>query len=358
MSKISRRSFLKSLSFIGLSAACGLGSASCTGNKGGGEGAKQLFVYNWPYYISDKVIPEFEKEFSVKVTYDNYSSNEELLAKFQAGASGYDLIFPSDYMVTMMINEKLLETLDHSRIPNIKNLDERFKNLHFDPKNVYSLPYFWGTSGIGVNTEKVKGQVNSWKILWDEKYKGYISMLDDMRSVTQPALKILGYSLNTTDKQQIEQAKDLLLKQKPLVNAYTSDTYVDFLKSGDLWLSEGYSGDVFQVIKENKSIQYVIPEEGTEIWVDNMCIPKGAKNKETAELFIDFLLRPEVGAENSNSTWYANPNIASKKLINPEIINNPGIYPPGKVLDKCEFLKDLGESNILYEELYNELKSS
>jgi spermidine/putrescine transport system substrate-binding protein len=357
MSKITRRSFLKSLSFIGLSAAFGLGSSSCTGNKGGGN-TKQLFVYNWPYYISDKVIPEFEKEFGVKIVYDNYSSNEELLAKFQAGASGYDLIFPSDYMVTMMINEKLLDTLDHSKIPNIKNLDERFKNLHFDTGNVYSLPYFWGTSGIGVNTEKVKEKVVSWKILWDEKYKDCISMLDDMRSVTQPALKILGYSLNTTDKQQIKEAKDMLLKQKPLVKAYTSDTYVDFLKSGDLWLSEGYSGDVFQVIKENKSIHYVIPEEGTEIWVDNMCIPKGAKNKETAEMFIDFLLRPEVGAENSNSTWYANPNIASNKFINPEIINNKSIYPPKEILDKCEFLKDLGESNILYEELYNELKSS
>jgi len=356
MNRISRRSFLKSLSFIGLSAACGLGTASCTGK--GGETGKQLFVYNWPYYISDKVIPEFEKEFSVKVTYDNYSSNEELLAKFQAGATGYDLIFPSDYMVTMMINQNLLETLDHSRIPNIKNLDERFKGLGCDPKNTYSLPYFWGTSGIGVNTEKVKEKVDSWKILWDEKYKECISMLDDMRSVTQPALKLLGYSLNSTDKKQIKEAKDLLLKQKPLVKAYTSDTYVDFLKSGDLWLAQGYSGDVFQVIKENKSIQYIIPKEGTEIWVDNMCIPKGAKNKDTAELFIDFLMRPEVSAENSNSTWYANPNIASKKFIKPEIINNPGIYPPKEVLDKCEFLKDLGENNILYEELYNELKSS
>ena len=159
MNRISRRSFLKSLSFIGLSAACGLGTASCTGK--GGETGKQLFVYNWPYYISDKVIPEFEKEFSVKVTYDNYSSNEELLAKFQAGATGYDLIFPSDYMFTMMINQNLLETLDHSRIPNIKNLDERFKGLDCDPKNTYSLPYFWGTSGIGVNTEKVKEKVDS-----------------------------------------------------------------------------------------------------------------------------------------------------------------------------------------------------
>ncbi|MEQ8170937.1 MAG: spermidine/putrescine ABC transporter substrate-binding protein [Candidatus Eremiobacterota bacterium] len=356
MNKISRRSFLKSLSFLGLSAACGLGTASCTG-KGGG-GGKQLFVYNWPYYISDKVIPEFEKEFSVKVTYDNYSSNEELLAKFQAGASGYDLIFPSDYMVTMMINQNLLETLDQSRIPNIKNLDERFKGLECDPKNTYSLPYFWGTSGIGVNTEKVKEKVDSWNILWNEKYKECISMLDDMRSVAHPALKLLGYSLNSTDKKQIKEAKDLLLKQKPLVKAYTSDTYVDFLKSGDLWLAQGYSGDVFQVIKENKSIQYIIPKEGTEIWVDNMCIPKGAKNKETAELFIDFLLRPEVSAENSNSTWYANPNSASRKFIKPEIINNPAIYPPKEVLDKCEFLKDLGENNILYEELYNELKSS
>ncbi|HPZ10455.1 MAG TPA: spermidine/putrescine ABC transporter substrate-binding protein [Candidatus Eremiobacteraeota bacterium] len=354
MEKITRRDFLKSASLIGMAGIIGFGSTSCIENGS----SKNLFVYNWPFYISDNVIKGFEQEFKIKITYDNYSSNEELLAKLHAGASGYDLIFPSDYMVAIMINENLLEELDLTKITNFKNLDEKFKNLSFDPNNRYSIPYLWGTSGIGYNTEKVTDKVLSWQILWDEKYKDRISMLDDVRSIANPALKILGYSINTTDPGQIKEAKELLLKQKPLVKAYTSDTYVDFLKSGDVWLSEGYSGDVFQVIKEHKVIKYAIPEEGTELWVDNMCIPRGSKNKESAEMFIDFLLRPEISAEISNTTWYANPNSASYKFINPEITKDKSIYPPQEIMDKCELLKDLGEANKLYEALYNELKST
>jgi len=317
---------------------------------------KSLFIYNWPYYISENTIPSFEKKFGVKVTYDNYSSNEEMLAKLQAGASGYDLVFPSDYTVIIMRDQSLLEELNMDNIPNFKNIDERFKSLSFDPGNKYSVPYFWGTTGIGYNSSKV-AKVDSWSILWDEKYKGRISMLDDMRSLFNPALKLSGFSVNTAEQSQLEKARQMLIKQKPLIKAYTSDTYVDLLASGDIWLAQGYSGDIFQAMKDNKSLNYVIPKEGTDMWVDNMCIPKGAKNKAMAEKFINYVLEPEVSADISNATWYANPNKVSTKFIKPEIANNLSIYPPDDVLNKCEFQKDLKEANKLYENLYNEIKS-
>ena len=329
--------------------------------------AEKLYVYNWSYYVAEDTIPNFEKEFGVKVVYDNYSSNEELLAKLQAGATGYDLIFPSDYMVGIMRSEGLLEELDSrfdefeekqmSNIPNFENIEKRFTKLPFDPENKYSIPYLWGTTGIGFNTEKVDDQVDTWSILWNEKYKGRISMLDDVRGLANAALKLLGYGINTTDPKEIEAAKQQLIKQKPLVKFYSSDTYIDFLKSGDIWLCQGYSGDVFQVMKENKSVKYAIPREGSDIWIDNICVPRGAKSKYTAEVFINYLLRPEVAAGISNFTWYANPNEASHKFIKPEIMENPAIYPTKEVLNRCEFQKDVGEATELYEQLYNEVKS-
>lgn len=354
MEKITRRNFLKSISFIGIAAFMGFEHSSCLNS--GAE--NQLFIYNWPFYITDKVLTDFQKESGIKIINDNYSSNEELVAKLQAGASGYDLIFPSDYTVKTMINLNLLEELDYTGITNFKNIDEKFKKLYFDPGNKYSIPYLWGTTGIGYNSEEIKENVSSWNILWNEKYKDRITMLDDIRSISHPPLKILGYSINTRDEKQIGEAKKMLIQQKPLVKAYTSDTYVDFLKSGDIWLSHGYSGDIFQVIKEKNTIKYIIPDEGSERWIDNMCIPRGARNKKTAELFINYLLKPEVIAEITNVTWYANPNKASHKFIKSEIINNKSIYPPESILDKCELQEDLLEANKLYEDMYNELKST
>lgn len=358
--KITRREFLKTSSLIGASAILGskVGFSYSGSEEKHGELSEKLYVANWSYYIAENTIPDFEKEFGVKVVYDNYSSNEELLAKLQAGATGCDLIFPSDYMVGIMREEGLLEKLDLENIPKLKNIDEKFRDLPFDQGNAYSIPYLWGTTGMGFNADKVTEKADSWKILWDEKYKGRISMLDDMRGLVNPALKLLGYSINTTDLEKIKEAKELLIKQKPLVKLYTSETYIEFLKSGDIWLSQGYSGDVFQVMKENKAMKYVIPREGSDIWVDNMCIPKGARNKYTAEVFINYLLRPEVGAGISNFTWYANPNLASHQFIKPEILSNPAIYPAKEVLDRCEFQKDVGEATELYEELFNEVKSA
>ncbi len=322
------------------------------------ELSKELNIYNWSNYIAPNTIPDFEKEFGVKVHYDNYASNEELLAKLQAGGAGYDIIVPTGYMVKIMSSLGLLAELDMTHIPNFQNIVPEYKNTPFDPGNKYSVPYQVGLGGLGINTAKVKEPIDSWATLWDAKYKGRISILDDSRSGFIPALKLMGYSINSTSAEQLQQAKEMLIKQKALVKAYTSDTYMDMLKSGDVWIAYGYSGDVYQVIAEAPHIKFVIPKEGVEIGVDNLCIPKNAPHQYTAEVFINYILRAGVGAAITNATHYGSPNAASRDSILPEILNDPGIFPPKEVLDRCEFINDVGEATQHYDRLWSELKSN
>jgi spermidine/putrescine transport system substrate-binding protein len=319
--------------------------------------SRELNVYNWSSYIGETTIKDFEKEFDLKVNYDNYSSNEELFAKLQTGVAGYDVIFPSDYMVKIMIDQKLLADINIENIPNYRNIDKKFINLPFDPGNKYSIPYQWGTTGLGINISEISENVTNWDILWNEKYKGRITMLNDMRFGLVPALKKSGYSINTTNSTQLEEAKQLMTKQKVLVKAYSSDTYIDMLKSGDAWISYGYSGDIYQVANNNQDVIYVIPQEGTNVWIDNMCIPINAPHKYTAEVFINYILEPKVSAGISNFTSYSSPNREARKYIKPEILNDPGIYPSEEVLEKCEFLQDVGEATKLYDRIWAEIKS-
>jgi spermidine/putrescine-binding protein len=331
---------------------------SCTSNNSANDTmTKDLNFYNWSYYIADETIPDFENEFGVRVRYDNFSSNSEILAKFQLGASGYDLVVPSDYMVDIMIKLDLLEPLNRDNIPNIENLSENFTNLPFDPGNVYSIPYQWGTTGIGINTRYVKEFDESWNLLWDERYKGRISVLDDMRSGIVPALKLLGFSVNTTNESELDAAKELMFKQKDLVRTYSSETYMDLLKSGDIWIAQGWSGDIYQVTKENPDVIFIIPTEGSYIWVDNLVIPKGARNKRTAEAFIDYLLRPEVSSEISNYTGYSSPNSAALPLILEEFRNNLSMYPDSITLKRLEYMTDVGNATSAYNRVWNEIKS-
>lgn len=331
---------------------------SCSSNNSANDTmTKHLNFYNWSYYIADETIPDFENEFGVRVRYDNFSSNSEILAKFQLGASGYDLVVPSDYMVDIMIKLDLLEPLNRDNIPNIENLSENFTNLPFDPGNVYSIPYQWGTTGIGINTRYVKEFNESWNLLWDERFKGRISVLDDMRSGIVPALKLLGFSVNTTIESELDAAKELMFKQKDLVRTYSSETYMDLLKSGDIWIAQGWSGDIYQVTKENPDVIFIIPTEGSYIWVDNLVIPKGARNKRTAEAFIDYLLRPEVSSEISNYTGYSSPNSAAMPLILEEFRNNLAMYPDSITMKRLEYMTDVGNATSAYNRVWNEIKS-
>ena len=319
--------------------------------------SKTLNVYNWSGIIGENTISDFEKRYGVKVRYDNYSSNEELYAKIQTGASGYDVIFPSDYMIDIMSKQGMLYKLNYKNIPNFKNIGSQFKNLYFDPKNQYSVPYQFTTAGLGIDTSKVKNYSESWDLLFDKKYKGRISMLDDIRYGIAPALIKLGYSVNTTQKNELQKALDLMLSQKPLVKVYSSDTYIDLLKSGEVWISYAYSPDVFQIAKENKNIVYVIPREGTTIAIEGMCIPKNAPHKYTAELFINYILEPKVHAAITNFTWSGNPNVAAYPYIDKKILNNKSVFLTDSLYNKCQFIRDVGNATPMYDQIWSELKS-
>lgn len=325
------------------------------------ELAKELHVYNWSEYIDPQIYADFEAEFGVKVIEDTFASNEDLLAKLQAGATGYDVIVPSDYMVEIMINLDLLSPLNYDNIPNFKNIGATFQDPPYDPGNKYSVPYQWGTSGIGYDSNVFEEPPDSWAYLFDpaqaSQYTGKISMLNDSRETIGAALKYLGYSLNSTDPAQLEEAKQLLLQQKAWIKAYDSEAFEDLLATGETALAHGYSGDFFMAAVEAEQIGYAIPQEGATIWADNLCIPKTANSQYTAEVFIDYLLRPEVSAKISNYTWYASPNDAANEFIDAEILEDPAIYPPPEVMDKLEFIRDVGEATTLYDRLWTEIKT-
>lgn len=317
---------------------------------------KILNVYNWANYIDEQTIPEFEAKFGVKVRYDVYDGNETLLAKLQAGATGFDVIFPSDYMVEIMTKLNLLEPLDTTKIPNIANIDERFLKQPFDPENAYSLPYTWGTVGIGYRADKITAPVDSWGILFDQKYQGQIVMLDDMRETIGVTLKYLGYSLNSTNPDELQRAKELLILQKPFVKAYSSAQPELMLLSGDAWLVHNWSGETYRIAMENPQVKYSVPKEGTAKFIDNCAIPKGAPHKELAYQFINFLLEPEVDARIHNHIRYLTPNKAALKYLDEGLRSAMESLPP-EIAAKLEYIQDLGEATRLWDTIWTEIKA-
>ena len=315
-----------------------------------------LNVYNWSEYLPAEIITAFEKEFGVKVNYDTYSSNEEMLAKLSTGATGYDIVVPSDYAVSIMIHQDLALPLDKEALPKLANIDPRFLDLYFDPGNVYSVPYLWGTLGIAYNKTKVEEPVTSWEILWDPKYKGRIVVVDDMREIIGMALQTLGKSRNSTDPAELMAAKAKLATLVPAIKAFDSDNPKGHLLSGEAWLGVLWSGDAALAGMENPDITYVLPEEGGGLWMENLVIPKGSRNPELAHEFINFILRPEVSAKLAEAFPHGNPNQAAHALIDPEILNNPASYPPAEALEKAEWLIDVGEATVLYDQIWTEIK--
>lgn len=337
--------------------------AGCGSSPSGGaqELVDELHVYNWSEYIDPEVYASFEEEFGVKVIEDTFASNEDLLAKLQAGATGYDLIVPSDYMVKVMTELDLLAELNYDNIPNFANVSRTFRDPPYDPGNKYSVPYQWGTSGIGYNAEVFDEPPASWGYLFDPEmaapYAGQISMLNDAREAIGAALKYLGYSLNSTDAVQLEEAKELLIRQKEWVATYDSEGFEDLLAAGETMLAHGWSGDFFMAAEEAEQVWYVIPKEGAVIWTDNLAIPRTAPSQYTAEVFINYLLRPEISAQVTNFTWYGSPNEAAAEFIDPEILAEPGIYPPPEVMNELEFIRDVGGVTPAYDRIWVEVKS-
>jgi len=342
-----------------LSLAVALIAAIALVTFGGGSseaGRRRLNVLIWSSYISPQVVREFEQRYQAKVSIETYDSNEAMLAKLQAGVVAYDVIVPSDYMVRILVKERLLLPLDHARLTNLSFLDPAALDLPFDPGNRYSVPYVVGTTGIGYRRDKVDGPIDSWSVLWDERYRQRLVMLDDMREVFGVALRRLGFSINTTREGELRQALDLLVRQKPLVRAYDSAAFDQLLLSGDAWIAMAYNGQIAKVMKENPTIAYVLPREGCTRTVDNLSIPRTAQDPDLALAFINYLLEPMVAAQNMNDIGYAIPNRAARPWIRPELRDNPALFPPSDALTACEYLSDLGPMTVVYDRYWTELK--
>lgn len=324
---------------------------------GCGQEKPTLYVYNWGDYIDEDVLGEFEKEFNMKVVYDTYSTNEDMYVKIKSGGSSYDVIFPSEYMLTRMLEEDMLEKIDLNKIPNHKHLDKRLMGTKYDPNNEYSLPYLWGTLGILYNTTMVDEEIDSWDVLWDPKYSKEILMLDSQRDSIGAALLRLGYSINTSDLGELAEAGELLKQQKPLVLAYVVDEGKDKMVAGEAVLALTWSGEAMYAIGENEDLAYVIPKEGTNIWFDVMAIPKGSKNLEGAMQFMDFLNRPEIALRNTEYVGYSTPNLAARAMLPEEVRNDRQAYPNDEDIDDAEFFIHLGDTLRHYDRVWTEVKA-
>ena len=330
--------------------ACAMGSASAS--------AEELTVFNWFDYIDPAVIDLFEDETGITVKYVNFTTNEEMYTKLEAGAGTYDVIFPSEYMIERMIAHDMLEELDLSAMPNFANVMDRLKDPSYDPGNRFSVPYMWGTLGYLYNTEMVDEELSSWSALFDEKYAGNVIMMNSMRDSIGLALKYLGYSMNTRSEAELNEAKDLLIKQKQdkIQCGYLLDETKDKMVGGEAAIGVVYSGDAQYAVEKNENLVYVVPEEGSNIWVDGMCIPKGSKNVEAAQQFIDFLCREDIAAMNFDYIYYCSPIQAVVDGLDEEEAAQSTINPSEDVVSRCEYFNAVEDVMSLYENVWMEIR--
>ena len=316
----------------------------------------ELFIYNWADYIGDHTIADFEKKFGVKVTYDFFDTTDTQAAKISTGHSGYDLTFPTSTYIKGYVGRKLIEPLDLSLIPNLTNLAPEWQNSSYDPGNAYSVPYFWWTTGVAYDTAKVKDTLTSWDALWDPRWQGHLAMLDDYREAFAAALIKLGFSINTVDETQLDQALALLVQQKPLLRTYTTDD-IGQLSTGDVWVMHAWAGDVFQVKPDKPTVTYYIPQEGAVRGSDTMVVLAGAKHPIAAYLFINYMLDPQVSANNTNTTGYMGPNKAAQQFIDPAILADPGVNPGADLIARLQEIQDLGDKENLYSTRWTKLRA-
>jgi spermidine/putrescine transport system permease protein len=349
--KFSRGTMATGAATIGLLIFFALGGQTQTARGG------ELNVFIWSNYLPDSVIAEFEQKYNAKINVELYDSNEALLAKLQSGGVKYDIIVPSDYMVTVLKEQGLLDEINLDVITNFSNLDPQFVGLPYDPNNQYSVAYMWGTTGIAYRRDKITEPVDSWASLLDERYKDRIAMLDDVRETLGAMLKYQGKTLNSTDENEITEAARLLAGQKPLVKAYDSGGFDLLLLSGDVWIAQAYSGQIAKAMMENSNIAYVVPKEGCTFFVDNLCIPGNAEHKALAQEFINFVLDSQVAANIANGTGFSSPSKSARALIRPEMLTNEAAYPSPAALEKCELIKEIGQAINIYDRLWTEIKS-
>lgn len=339
---------LACISATAVATLSGCGSSEATNGE--------VIVYNWGEYIDPDVLEMFEEETGIKVVYDEYETNETMYPKVEAGAAEYDLVCPSDYMIDKMIENGLLQELNFDNIPNAKQYigaEYYEQSKEFDPENKYSIPYCWGTVGILYNQTMVSEPITSWDVLWDSQYENNILMQDSVRDAFMVALKRNGNSMNTTDDAELNAAKDALIEQKPLVQAYVVDQVRDKMIGNEAAIGVIYSGEAIYTQRENSDLVYVIPEEGTNVWIDSWVMLKDAPNKENAEKFLDFLCRPEIALKNFEYITYSTPNIGAQELIEDEDIkNSPIAFPDLSQYNNIETYSYLGEE---FDEKLNEL---
>lgn len=324
----------------------------------GFAGGNTITVFNWGDYIDPKLVKKFEEETKTKVIYETFDSNEAMLTKISQGGATFDVAVPSEYAIEKMKEENLLLPMDHQLIPNLKYVNERFLDLPFDPGNEYSIPYFWGTVGIVFNPDLIAGELpKSWNDLWDEKYQNEILLVDGAREVIGFGLNSLGYSLNDTNETHLQEAKAKLDTLTPNVKAIVGDEIKMLIANEEAAIGVVWSGDAADMMDENEKLDYVIPEEGSNLWFDNIVIPTSAKNYEGAHQFINFMLDPENAAQNADYVGYATPNEGALAFLEPEVAEDERFYPNPKVTEKLEVYKNLGKRMLAhYNDLFLEFK--
>lgn len=324
----------------------------------GTAAADVLTIYNWGDYIDPALLKQFEKETGYKVNYETFDSNEAMFTKIQQGGTAYDIAIPSEYMIDKMMEEKLLLPIDHKKLKGLENIDGRFLDQSFDPGNQYSIPYFWGTLGIVYNDKFVKdGEIAHWEDLWKPEFKDSLMLIDSAREVLGLSLNSLGYSLNSKDKEQLAEASKKLNTLTPNIKAIVADEIKMYMINEEAKVAVTFSGEAADMMYENEHLHYVIPEEASNLWFDNIVMPKTAKNVEGAYAFINFMLRPEIAAQNAEYIGYSTPNKKAMTLMDPEVINDPQFYPDDEVISHLEVYENLGAEYLgIYNDLFLEFK--
>lgn len=333
---------------------------ACSDVTGTGN-SQSINVYNWGEYIDQSVLDDFEAETGIHVNYTTYASNEEMYSKIVSGAASYDVIIPSEYMISKMISEGLLAELDFDNIPNYKYIGDEYKGLSYDPDEKYSVPYTWGTVVIVYNTKYVDEEdvaEESINLLWNEKYAGNILMFDNPRDAFALAHVKLGHSMNTANPDDWYEAAEELKKQKPLVQAYVMDQIFDKMINEEAYIATYYAGDAITMMDENEDLAAYVPVEGANMFFDSMCVLNTSKNKEAAEKFINFMCETDIAVRNAEKVWYAIPHTAAYEALDPEQSQDPLVYPSQEIKDKCEVFINLNEETlILQSELWISLKT-
>lgn len=324
----------------------------------GNQNAKVLNIYNWGDYIDPKLITKFEKQTGYKVNYETFDSNEAMYTKLQQGGTNYDVVVPSEYMIQKMKKAHLLSTLDHRQLPNLKYIGNSYLNQSFDSQNKYTVPYFWGTLGIVYNDRVYRASdFQSWNQLWNQKFRNQIMFIDGAREFMGIGLASLGYSLNSTNDYHLHQAYEKLKLLMPNAKAIVADEIKMYMANGEANVAVTYSGEAVDMLDKNTHLHYVLPKEGTNLWFDNLAIPKNAQNKKGAYAFINFMLEPENAATNAKYVGYSTPNTGALKLLPKAVTANKQFYPTKRALSKMEVYKDLGPSWVeKYNDYFLELK--